>query len=142
MIKIKLIREFTGKDLTTEFSKKYGSIERLERMFKRDPKNMELYGDLDDWEYFNDHPDEKIEESKIIYTNKESIGAIELNLFSLIKQFNPQSVSELAKLSKRDLTTVQRKVKELEEEGFISLVNGSKNRKIPTLNYNKLEISI
>ncbi|GAA5819387.1 MAG: MarR family transcriptional regulator [Methanobrevibacter sp.] len=142
MIKINLVKEFTGKELTLEFSKKYGSIERLERMFKRDPTNMEFYGDLDDWTYFNDHPDEKIEESKIIYTNKESIGAIELNLISLIKQFKPKSVSELAKLSERDLTTVQKKVKELEEEGFISLVKGSKNRKIPTLNYNKLEIAI
>ena len=142
MIKITLIKELTGKELIEKFKEKYRSIESLERAFERDSENVKLYMDLGDWEYFIDNPDEKIKETEIIYTDKSKIDTIELELLGVIKTEHPSSVSELAKIANKDLSSVQKKVKTLNENGFIDLKEGVKNSKIPIVNYDKIEIAI
>jgi predicted transcriptional regulator len=42
----------------------------------------------------------------------------------------------------KDITTVQKKINNLEKEWMIELKKGSKNSKIPVLNYDKIEIAI
>jgi predicted transcriptional regulator len=59
-----------------------------------------------------------------------------------IKNNKPKSVSELAKLVNKKTSTISNKVNLLEKEGLIELKEGSKNRKIPTVNYDKIEIAI
>jgi len=142
MIKITLIKELNGKKLVEKFKEKYGSIESLERAFERDSENVKLYMDLGDWKYFIDNPDEKIKETDIIYTDKSKIDTIELELLGAIKTEHPSSVSELAKIANKDLSSVQKKIKNLNEAGFIELKKGAKNSKIPVVNYDKIEIAI
>jgi len=142
MIKITLIRELTGKELIEKFKEKYRSVESLERAFERDSENVKLYMDLGDWKYFIDNPDEKIKETEVIYTDKSKIDTIELELLGVIKTEHPSSVSELAKLANKDLSSVQKKVKNLNESGFIELKKGTKNSKMPIVNYDKIEIGI
>ena len=142
MIKIKLIKEKNGAKLIKEFKETYGSIEALERAFKRDSENVKLYMDLEDWEYFQDHPDEEIRETEIIYTDKSKIDILELELMGLIKNETPSSISELAKIANKDITSVQKKIKKLNDNGFIEIKEGKKNSKIPLINYDKIEIAI
>lgn len=142
MIKIKLIKELNGKKLMEEFKNKYGSIEALERAFERDPENVKLYMDLEDWEYYQNHPKEEVKETEIVYADKSKIDILELELMGLIKNENPKSVSELAKIANKDLSSVQKKIKSLNESGLVELKEGRKNSKIPIVNYDKIEIAI
>ncbi|OQD59568.1 hypothetical protein MBBAR_2c00160 [Methanobrevibacter arboriphilus JCM 13429 = DSM 1125] len=142
MIKIKLIKEKNGAKLIKEFQEMYGSIEALERAFKRDPENVKLYMDLTDWEYFQNHPKEQIKETEIIYAEKSNIDMLELELMGLIKNEHPKSISELAKIANKDISSVQKKIKNLNENGLIKIKEGNKNSKIPIVNYDKIEIAI
>ncbi|MBZ9571059.1 winged helix-turn-helix transcriptional regulator [Methanobrevibacter sp. TMH8] len=142
MISIKMIKKTTGKGMIRKFEKAYGSFDGLERIVKKDPENMIAYYDLDDWKYFLKHPNEEVEDGKTIFTEDLSIGKIELEILNFIKNKHPKSMRDLAKLMNKDVGNVQRKVKHLEKEGLITLEEGSKNSKIPIVNYDKIEIEI
>lgn len=49
---------------------------------------------------------------------------------------------DLAILINKDVANIQKKIKNLEKEGLIILKEGSKNRKIPVVNYDKIEIEV
>lgn len=53
-----------------ELEETYGSMDRLKRRRDRNPDNMEIYADQDDWKYYQDHLDEVIEETKGVVTEK------------------------------------------------------------------------
>ena len=142
MISIKMIRKTTGRGMIEVFEKTYGSFDQLERIVKKDPENMIAYYDLDDWKYFLKHPDEEVEDGKTVFTEDLRIGKIELEILNFIKNNNPKSMRDLAKLMNKDVANVQRKVKNLEKEGLITLKEGSKNSKIPVVNYDKIEIEV
>jgi phage gp16-like protein len=80
-----LIKDMAGKDLIKEFEEIYGSIERLKRIFKKDSENMKLYTDLDEWEYFLEHPDEIVQKKHVKFTEDVNLGRLELKLLSMIK---------------------------------------------------------
>jgi len=120
----------------------YGSINRLKSVAKRNPKNMKLYTDLDEWKYFLKHPNEKVTRTKVHYTDDLNIGKIELELLNFIKNKKPRSINELSKIVGKDVSSVQRKVNKLEKEGLISFEKGLKNSKKPVLSYDKIEIAI
>lgn len=67
-MKVTLIREISGAELIHGFEKTYGSINKLEKLHQRNPENMKIYMDLDDWKYYQEHPQEIIEDSKTIIT--------------------------------------------------------------------------
>ena len=142
MIKITLIKEMTGKDLIIEFEEIYGSIERLQRIFKKDSENMKLYTDLDEWEYFLEHPDENVQKKHVKFTEDINLGKLELKLLSMIKSENPKSIRELALKAEKDPSNVQNKINQLAEEGLITFKKGLKNSKKPILSYDKIEIAI
>ena len=142
MIKIKLIKEITSNQFFLEMEETYGSIDRLKRTYHRNPSNMKLFTDLDEWKYFLKHRSEKVTRTKIHYTDDLNIGKIELELLNFIKNKNPRSISELSKFINKDVSSVQRKVNKLEKEGLITFEKGLKNTKKPVLNYDKIEIAI
>ncbi|MCL2116305.1 MAG: MarR family transcriptional regulator [Methanobrevibacter sp.] len=142
MIEITLVKEFKGKDLVKIFEKKYGSMDSIKRVFERGKGNVKLELDLDDWKYFLKHTNELVRETKIIYTENPEITMKDISLLSFIKNQKPQSIKELADLAKRDISTIQRKVTILKNEGLIEIKNGTKNRKVPIFNYDKMEIAI
>lgn len=65
-----------------------------------------------------------------------------MELLNFIKTQNPQSIRELARMIQKDIKTVHPKVKNLEKEGLIEFKKGPKNKKIPVMNYDKIEISV
>jgi predicted HTH transcriptional regulator len=135
-------RTIPAKDLVKEFEKTYGSIEQLEKVLEKGERDIKMAGDLDDWKYFLENPDEEIKDRKTIFRDHTTISTLELELMNFIKYDNPKSVSELAKLIHKDISTIQRKINNLEKEVLIKLEEGNKNNKIPVLNYDKIEIAI
>ena len=142
MMKITLVKDMRGKELIKEFEDNYGSMERLKRLFKKDPENMKLYTDLDEWEYFIKHPDENVQKKHIKFTEDLNLGKLELKLLSMIKSENPKSIRDLALKAEKDPSNVGNKINHLAEEGLISFEKGLKNSKKPVLSYDKIEIAI
>ncbi|MDR0774697.1 MAG: MarR family transcriptional regulator [Rickettsia sp.] len=142
MITIRMIKKTTGKGIIENYKKEYGSIENLEKIIEREPENMKTQFDLEEWEYFINHPDEEVNDGKTIFRDYTSISMLEIELMNFIKHENPKSISELAKMIQKDISTVQKKINNLEKEGLVELKEGAKNSKIPTLNYDKIEIAI
>ncbi|MDP1553041.1 MAG: hypothetical protein Q8M06_08515 [Methanobacteriaceae archaeon] len=81
-MKVTLIREISGAELIHGFEKTYGSINKLEKLHQRKPENMKIYMDLDDWKYYQEHPQEIIEYSKTIITEKLTLGKLEMELLN------------------------------------------------------------
>jgi predicted HTH transcriptional regulator len=141
-MKVTLIREISGAELINDLEKTYGSIDKLETLHNRNPENMKIYMDLDDWKYYSNNLEEIIQDSKTIITEKLTLGKLEMELLNFIKTRNPQSIRELARMIHKDIKTVHPKVKNLEKEGLIEFKKGPKNKKIPVMNYDKIEISV
>jgi predicted MarR family transcription regulator len=141
-MKITLIKDMTGKELIREFEDTYGSMERLKRILNKDPENMKLYTDMDEWKYFLEHPDENVQKKHIKFTDDINLGKLELKLLNMIKSENPKSIRDLALKAEKDPSNVQNKINHLAEEGLISFEKGLKNSKKPVLNYDIIEIAI
>jgi len=139
---LSLLKEQTGYEFVQEMEKIYGSLEEAKKLFKRTPRNKELYVDIKKWKYYRKHPNESIKRTTSIVTKKLTIGEEEINILSMIKYEKPKSIRELAKLLIKDISSVQPKVKSLEKEGLIQLKKGNKNSKIPYLNYDEISIII
>lgn len=143
MIKIKLTRTIKGKDLTEEFEEKYDSIKELKEILTSEKGDMKLESDLEDWEYFLEHPDEKYTQEMIIYDEKPSFSTIDLEILNLVKNEKPKSISELAVMMDKDNGNITKQVNKLKEKGLIGLEEGkTHNMKTPVFNYDKIEIAI
>jgi DNA-binding Lrp family transcriptional regulator len=111
-----MIRTIPAKKMIKEFEKMYGSIEQLEKVLKNGDGDMKMDMDFQDWEYFKNHPDEEIKDGKTIFRDYTSITMLEIELMNFIRHENPKSISELAKMIHKDITTVQKKINNLEKE--------------------------
>jgi hypothetical protein len=83
-MKITLIKTITGEKLIQELEETYGSLDRLERLHDRNPDNMKIFTDLDDWKYYQDHLDEVIGETKGIVAEILSLGTLEMEMLNFI----------------------------------------------------------
>jgi len=138
---ISLIKEETSQEYDERMTKKYGSIEKLEKTFKKTPKNL-LHVDLVNWQFLKENPEEKITLEEILITDKISIGDNETEILNIIKNDKPKSIREIANKIKKDPSNITSKINLLADEGLISFKKGLKNSKIPVLNYDKIEIAI
>ncbi|MDR3063870.1 MAG: winged helix-turn-helix transcriptional regulator [Methanobrevibacter sp.] len=143
MIKIKLTRTIKGNDLTNEFNEKYESMENLKEILNEGKGDMKLESDLEDWEYFLEHPEEKYTQEMIIYDEKPSFSQTDLEILNLVKNENPSSISELSAMMGKNIGNVAKNVNKLKEKGLIGLEEGKiHNMKTPVFNYDKIEIAI
>ena len=141
MIKITLIREIIGKDLIKEYEKKYKTLENLKKIVE-ETGNMKLELDYDEWIYFKDHPNETLKQTHIMYDYK-GLSKTDLELLDTIKNKKPESLTEIAKLLNKDISSIHRNINKLKEDGFIELKEGNvNNMKTPVFNYDKIEIAI
>ena len=138
---ITLIKEQTTKEYDNKMKEKYGSMEKLETLLEKTPKNI-LYADLENWKLLLENPEEPIRMEEIIITDKISIGENETQILNIIKNEKPKSIREIATKIKKDPANITNKINLLAEEGLISFKKGLKNSKIPVLNYDKIEIAI
>ena len=138
---ISLIKEETSEEYNKRMEKKYGSIEKLEKTFKKTPKNL-LHVDLVNWQFLIENPEETIKFEEIIISDTLNISNNEIELLNIIKNESPKSVREIAHKIEKDPANTTNKINQLAKEGLISFKKGLKNSKVPYLNYDKIEIAI
>jgi predicted transcriptional regulator len=138
---ITLIKKQTGQEYIKEMELTYKSISELEKLFKR-TNNMKMYVDLENWRYYKKNPDEMIEVTESLITNKLSLSDLDLIILNTIKHEKPKSIRDLAKKINKDVSNIQPKVKKLEEDGFIRFETGVKNSKIPYLTFDEIKLEI
>ena len=104
---------------------------------------MKIESDLEDWEYFLEHPDEEYTQELIIYDEKPSFSSTDLEILNLVKNEKPQSINELAIMMDKDRGNITKQVNKLKEKGLLILEEGNiNNMKTPVFNYDKIEIAI
>jgi predicted transcriptional regulator len=103
---------------------------------------MKMYVDLENWRYYKKNPDEMIEVTESLITNKLSLSDLDLIILNTIKHEKPKSIRDLAKKINKDVSNIQPKVKKLEEDGFIRFETGVKNSKIPYLTFDEIKLEI
>jgi len=141
MIQIKLIREIKGKDFVKEMEKLYSTPTNLKKIVE-ETEDMKLELDFDEWVYFKDHPEETLKQTHILYDYK-GLSETDLKLLDTIKNDKPQSLTEISKLMNKNVSSIQRNVTRLKEDGFIKLKEGNiNNMKIPVFNYDRIEIEM
>lgn len=138
---ITLIKRIKGTEVIKDLTEKYGSKKELERLYES-TQDVELLVDLENWKYFLQNPNETLEEGKSIVTNKLELTESDLELLSTIKYNEIHSIRDLANKLGKDVKSVQPAVHELSNEGYIQLVDGRKNSKIPVLNYDEIKVEI
>ena len=137
---ITLIKRQTGTDVIEDLIEKYGSKKELERLFNQ-TNNVELLIDLENWNYFLENSNEIIEKGEALVTNKINLSQLDFEVLSAIKYNEITSIRAADKMHK-DVKTIQLKVHKLSENGFIQLIDGNKNSKIPILNYDEIKLEI
>jgi predicted transcriptional regulator len=138
---ISLIKEQSSEDYIKLMEKEYGTIEQLKEAFQKTKRSI-LHTDLENWKYLLENPEETVTLGKTIFTDDLSLNEIDVELLNTIKEKNPKSIRELAKIIQKDISTIQPKIKKMEKEGLLKLEQGGKNSKIPVVNYDKIEIAI
>lgn len=138
---ITLIKRLKGTEVISRLTDKYGSLKELERLYEA-TQDVEMLVDLENWKYFLKNPNETLEEGESLVTNRINLNELDFELLSAIKYNDIKSIRDLAKLINKDVKTVQPKVHKLSEEGFIHLIDGNKNSKIPVLNYDEIKLEI
>lgn len=119
----------------------YGSLEKLKKAFET-TNNMKFMVEIENWEYYREHPTEPIETSETLITHELFLSKLDFKILDTIKHKKPESIRELAEIVNTSVSNVQPHLKKLERKGLISLVEGNKNSQIPTLQYNDIKISI
>jgi len=138
---ITLVKKQTGLEFISEMEDIYKSINELEKLFKR-TNNMKMYVDLENWRYYKENPDETIDTTESLVTNKLSLSDLDLIILNTIKHEKPRSIRDLANKINKDVSNIQPKVKKLEKEGFIKFEDGIKNSKIPYLTFDEIKLEI
>lgn len=138
---ITLIKNQTGKEFVKDMEEEYGSLQKLRIAYEKSG-NMKLLVDMENWEYYREHPDETLELSESLVTDNISLSKLDLILLNTVKHKKPKSIRELAELIGKNVSNVQPRLKKLEEEGFIQFKEGNKNSLIPYLTYDDIKITI
>lgn len=138
---ITLIKRLKGTEVIQDLTKKYGSKKELERLYEV-TNDVEMLVDLENWKYFLKNPEETLERGESLVTNKINLSELDFELLSTIKYNEIKSIRDLANKMNKDIKTIQPKVHELSKNGYIKLVDGNKNSKIPILNYDEIKLEI
>jgi len=138
---ITLIKNQSGSEFVRDMEKQYGSLQKIRTAYEK-TNNMKLLVDMENWEYYQEHPDETLELSESLVTDNISLSKLDLMLLDVVKHKHPKSIREVAKLIDKNVSNVQPRLKKLEEEGFIQFKKWYKNSLVPYLTYDDIKISI
>ena len=142
MIKITLSRKLKGTKLIKDFEYEYGSLENLKKLLEKDPENVLFQLNIDDWEYYLNHPENSIKEEQIIFTEDFNLEMFDLILMDCIKQEKPKSLGELSEMVQKEVKEVCPRLEGLEKVGFVMLDKGPGDVLIPLLRFETLTIEI
>lgn len=138
---VTLIKKQTGSEFVKEIEDEYGFLQKIKIAYEKS-NNMKLLVDMENWEYYHNHPDETLELSESLVTDNLSLSELDLTLLNTIKHKNPKSIRDAARLLDRNVSSIQPRLKKLEEKGLIQFKKGHKNALIPYLTYDDIKISI
>ena len=99
---ITLVKKQTGLEFISEMEETYKSLNELEKLFKR-TNNMKMYVDMENWKYYKENPNEMIEITESLVTNKLSLSDLDLIILNTIKHEKPRSIRDLAKKINKDV---------------------------------------
>jgi len=85
-------------------------------------------------------------EPKIWFSSMASLAQVlsdqNRNLLSLIAEQQPESISELARLSDRSQSNLTRTLKKMESYGFVKMKVGTRGRKRPSVPYSNIVVDM
>ncbi len=141
-MRLKLVKEMKGREFVHKMEEQYGSMDKLQRLVEKYPKNYLYSLDLDDWNYFLENPDDPVKQTDVLFVDKFKIEMSDLELLNTIKKEHPKSIRNLSHILNKDIKSVQPKVQKLAKSGLLKFEHGPKNAKKPIVNYDKIEIEI
>ncbi len=141
-MKLKLVRQLKGSEVIRNLNVKYGSVDNLKELIKKDPENFLYQHDLENWLLYQKHPHRVIEERETIFLNYSEIRRSDLKLLEIIKKQNPSSISKLSAILNQDLEEVQPQVQRLAMDGLLKLVPGPQDDERPVVNFVKIEFEL
>lgn len=109
---ISLVKRMKGKEFIDKMETQFHSIENLEKIVDK-TNNMKLLVDLDNWKYYNDNPDENIEEEFVFISDDLSFNEIDYEIISTIKSYHPNSIRALSNKMGKNISTIQPHIKKL-----------------------------
>lgn len=139
---LKLVREMKGNEFVQQLKEKYGSLDNLKRLIKKDPENVLYPLDLEDWLYHLEHPRLRLPNLKPSSLRTLKLICRILNYWTSSKRSIPPPFVTFPILLEKDLKSVQPRVHRLAREGLLKLEPGPKNAKRPVVTFNKIEIEI
>lgn len=136
---ISLVKRMKGREFIDKMEIQFHSMENLEKIVDK-TNNMKLLVDLDNWKYYNDNPNEIIEEEFVFISDDLSFNEIDYEIISTIKSYHPKSIRDLSKRMGKNVSTIQPHVKKLEKQGILEFNRGIKNNNIPVCNFDAIKI--
>lgn len=138
---ITLIKKQTGEEFVKDMEKEYGSLQKIKIAYEKS-NNMKLLVDMENWEYYKEHPKETLELSESLITDDISLSKLDLLLLNTVKHKHPKSIREIATILNKNVSSIQPQLKKLESEGLIKFKEGNKNSLVPYLTYDEIKITI
>lgn len=103
--------------------KQYGSPQKLKTAYEQTHR-FKLLVDLENWEFYQEHPEETLELSEILINNDISLSKLDFKILDIIKNKKPRSIREVAEILDKSVSNVQPRLKKLEKEGFVVISGG------------------
>ena len=119
---------------------RHGDAEKLRAYVKKNPRDVRARQDLEDFEYYADHPELKFEKIQravsLIPVRPEALKLFTEQRLKVIdtlrhKQFG--SIRQLADYLRRDVRNVHDDLSLFESLGFLDFERGPRNTRIPRL---------
>jgi DNA-binding MarR family transcriptional regulator len=125
-------------DVINRLTEKYQSKESLMKEYKI-TNNRLLYLDLEDWNYFEKHPDESQEHGKTLVVDDLNLTEVDLKILSILKHEKFTSLTKLSKEIGCTIKEINDHLKKLVREGFLDINNPNN---LPTFIYDEITIQI
>ena len=99
---ITLIKNQTGAEFVKDIKEEYNSLQDIRKAYEK-TNNMKLLVDMENWEYYHEHPDETLELSESLVTDNITLSKLDLLLLNTVKHKNPKSIREVASLLNKNV---------------------------------------
>jgi DNA-binding MarR family transcriptional regulator len=110
MMPIRMTRTVKGKDKIKELEKKYKKKENLKMISMSSIGTSLDKTDLEDWEYFQSHPEEKLKEGLTVFIEDLSFNVSDFEMLHTIKHNKVSSLNELAFKLNKEISTVNKQL--------------------------------
>lgn len=79
---------------------------------------MKLLVDMENWGYYQEHPDEMSELSESLITDNISLSKLDLILLNVVKHKHPKSIRDVAKIMNKNFSNIRPRLKKIGRRGI------------------------